>query len=219
MEARYDERPPERDRSRSPERSAPAPGVSTGVCLRWNEKGFGFIKPDDGGEDIFCHFSSITDGNVLREGAAVTFIKDWDERKNKDRAEQVTGGSQEDRGGGKGFGGGGIPGAGEGRCTGVALRWNEKGFGFIKPDDGGEDIFCHSSSIKDGDSLVQGALISYVKEWDERKNKDRAEQVMGGSTSAGKGGGGFGGGFGGGIPAPMGGYGGGYGGGAPGAAP
>jgi hypothetical protein len=25
---------------------------------------------------------------------------------------------------------------GNGRCTGVALRWNDRGFGFIKPDDG-----------------------------------------------------------------------------------
>ena len=29
---------------------------------------------------------------------------------------------------------GALPGLGKG--TGVALRWNEKGFGFIKPDDG-----------------------------------------------------------------------------------
>ena len=33
---------------------------------------------------------------------------------------------------GRGGGGGG------GKMTGVALRWNAKGFGFIKPDDGGE---------------------------------------------------------------------------------
>ena len=165
-EARYDDRPETRERSRSPERSAPPAGKSTGVVLRWNEKGFGFIKPDDGSEDIFCHFSCITDGNILVEGTPVTYVKEWDERKGKDRAEQVTGGSddkQGGKGGSGGGGGGGIPGAGEGRCTGVALRWNEKGFGFIKPDDGGEDIFCHSSAIKDGDSLVQGAPVSFVK--------------------------------------------------------
>ena len=31
---------------------------------------------------------------------------------------------------------------------GTACRWNVRGFGFIKPDDGGEDLFCHVSSIK-----------------------------------------------------------------------
>ena len=65
---------------------------STGVAIRWNEKGFGFIKPDDGGEDLFCHFSSITDGKMLKEGARVQFVKRFDDRRGKERAEEVTGG-------------------------------------------------------------------------------------------------------------------------------
>lgn len=188
MESRYDDRPEARDRSRSPERDA-ADGRVTGVVLRWNEKGFGFIKPDDGGEDIFCHFSSIEDGNILTEGAPVSFVKQWDDRKGKERAEKVTGGSSDPRAGkgGQASGFSGPPGAGPGRSTGVALRWNDKGFGFIKPDDGSEDIFCHFSAIKDGDSLVQGALVSFVKQWDERKSKERAEDVKGGTFGAGKG--------------------------------
>ena len=39
------------------------------------EKGFGFITPDEGGRDLFVHFSGITgDGyRSLSEGAKVTF--------------------------------------------------------------------------------------------------------------------------------------------------
>jgi len=190
--SRYDDdsRGGGRDRSRSPARGGG--GKSSGQALRWNEKGFGFIKPDDGGEDVFCHFSSIEDGNMLREGDTVYFVKRYDDRKGKDRAENVTGGIQgDDRGGGGGFGGGGggYGGGGgrgggpidtTGKSTGIALRWNEKGFGFIKPDDGGEDLFCHFSSIEDGNALPQGGKVAFVKRYDETKGKDRAESVVGG---------------------------------------
>ena len=97
-----------RDRSRSPERG----GKSTGKALRWNAKGFGFIKPDDGGEDLFCHYSSILDGKALKVGATVSFVKKYDERKGNDCAKEVTGGCPEEGGFGSGDGGGGGRGSG-----------------------------------------------------------------------------------------------------------
>jgi cold shock CspA family protein len=68
-----------------------------GTASRWNDKGFCFLKPEDGGEEVFCHSSGIKDGNCIREGATVEFDNTFDERKGKPRAENVTGGFYEDR--------------------------------------------------------------------------------------------------------------------------
>merc|ERR1740117_1720926 len=56
-----------RSRSRGGDRGGEGGRLKRTAC-RWNERGFGFIKPADGGEDLFCHVSGITDGNMLLEG-------------------------------------------------------------------------------------------------------------------------------------------------------
>lgn len=51
--------------------------MNTGMVKWFNaDKGFGFIANDNGGEDVFVHFSAIvSDSNYksLQEGQAVTF--------------------------------------------------------------------------------------------------------------------------------------------------
>ncbi len=48
----------------------------TGTVKWFNEsKGFGFITPNDGGKDVFVHFSAIQGSGfkTLQEGQKVTF--------------------------------------------------------------------------------------------------------------------------------------------------
>jgi len=50
--------------------------MATGTVKWFNDaKGFGFVTPDDGGEDLFAHFSAINmDGfKTLTEGQQITF--------------------------------------------------------------------------------------------------------------------------------------------------
>ena len=50
--------------------------MATGTVKWFNdEKGFGFIKPDDGGKDLFAHHSAIqaSGHRTLKEGQKVSF--------------------------------------------------------------------------------------------------------------------------------------------------
>jgi CspA family cold shock protein len=67
--------------------------MNSGTVKWFNaEKGYGFISNDDGGEDVFVHFSSImVDGyKTLQEGQKVTFDVETDPKNsNKLRATNV----------------------------------------------------------------------------------------------------------------------------------
>jgi cold shock CspA family protein len=85
--------------------------------------------------------------------------------------------------------GGARPHAGEGkRYSGKGTQWNQKkALGWIIPDNGGPDIFCHSSGIKDGDSFREGAALSYeMKSKPSASNRNdvrpQASNVTGGQT-------------------------------------
>ena len=68
--------------------------MSSGTVKWFNpDKGFGFISNDDGGEDVFVHFSAIvSDGfRTLREGQKVSFDVEPDPKDSgKKRATNVS---------------------------------------------------------------------------------------------------------------------------------
>ena len=57
--------------------------MATGTVKWFNDsKGYGFITPDDGGEDLFAHFSAINMSGfkTLKEGQKVSFEVEADKR-------------------------------------------------------------------------------------------------------------------------------------------
>ena len=59
--------------------------------------------------------------------------------------------------------------------TGTVKFFNQdKGFGFITPDNGGKDVFVHTSAVQDG-SLGEGDKVQY--EIGEGKKGPCAENV------------------------------------------
>jgi len=185
--------------------------MPTGVIKKWVDgKGFGFIEPGNGDEDIFAHASDFLGGDSavrhVRQGDEVRYSVGHDDKKNKPRAAEIevtksSGRKRKDsrsrsrsksrsrsRGRGRGDG--------RGRPQdGKVISWNESGgFGFIQPAGEGEDTFCHVSQLVDGEGSVgEGDMVTFTRVYNEHRQKYQAEGVRrvgggGGNKRRGRGG-------------------------------
>lgn len=67
--------------------------MATGTVKWFNdEKGYGFIQPDQGGKDVFVHISAVERAGLrgLREGQKVSYEIETDRRSGKQSAGQLT---------------------------------------------------------------------------------------------------------------------------------
>ena len=65
-------------------------------------------------------------------------------------------------------------------ATGTVKWFNAtKGFGFIQPDNGGNDVFVHISAVERAglSDLKEGQKVSYEEKMDPEKGKASAENL------------------------------------------
>jgi cold shock protein len=61
---------------------------------------------------------------------------------------------------------------------GEIKMWNEeRGFGFIRPEGGGQDVFFHVTALREGDEIAQGAKVVYEADIDKKTGKTKAISV------------------------------------------
>ena len=118
--------------------------MPTGTVKWFNAtKGYGFIEPDDGSNDVFVHVSAVEQAGLatLREGQRVHF----ETRPGRDgrlSAEELSVSTPADDGAGH------APHTAD-LQTGTVKWFNTaKGFGFIEPDDGSTDVFVHVRAVE-----------------------------------------------------------------------
>ncbi|GAA2727167.1 cold-shock protein [Cellulomonas aerilata] len=166
------------------QQAAASDGADGTVSWYDPDKGFGFVAPESGGEDVFVHVRALAGGlTELSEGDRVTYDVAESEKGPQARDVRLVRGSAP-RGApapsahgrpGRPTGSGAPVRGGEG----VVARYDaERGFGFITPDAGGADLFVHVSVLRGAEALHEGDRVRYkVRQGERGPQADRVELV------------------------------------------
>ena len=115
-------------------------------------KGFGFVLGPDG-QDVFFHASALTEAGIEPPDTGDTLVCEiGTDRQGRRLVTRITELKR-----GEGGGAGARPprrdfdqGGGPTYAVSGTVKWFDqvRGFGFVTPDDGGQDVFLHSSVLQ-----------------------------------------------------------------------
>ena len=156
--------------------SASGAGRRISTTVKWYDqaKGYGFLVPNDGSSDIYCRESALAavglatllagatigcETVTAARGPEVSRILSIDFSTAEPRSIspiRPTGNGQ--------IGAGREAPAVPGRQVRAIVKWfhADKGYGFLEPEDGSADLFCHISAVEGSgrDVLLQGAAVT-----------------------------------------------------------
>ena len=160
----------------------PDPGARISATVKWYNpaKAYGFLVPEDGSPDIYCRDSALAAVGLdtLLAGARVDCETVQGQRgpevsrilavdfstaspRTASFANAPGNGRMAD---GPVTGRAGASEAGPGRRITALVKWfmPMKGYGFLEPDDGSPDVFCHLSAVEASgrDTLPQGGVVT-----------------------------------------------------------
>ena len=159
-------------------------GTRLSASVKWYDpaKGYGFLEPHDGSPDIFCREPALTAVglDILLAGATVdcetkqglrgpevSRILAVDFSTASARPPSVARAPGNGRTAAGPFTGPGAVQAGtaaSGRRVRALVKWflPSKGYGFLEPEDGSADLFCHISAVEASgrDTLPQGTVVT-----------------------------------------------------------
>lgn len=132
----------------------PSPSlINISAVVKWYNptKGFGFVQPSDGSPDAFLHASVVEQSGHHQVAEGTTLICDIaDGQKGPQVSEihSVTGPSAASMPN-RSFDSGGYGAGGAAPFEGTVKFFNTaKGFGFVKPSDGGKDVFVSARVLE-----------------------------------------------------------------------
>lgn len=139
------------------------------------------VIPADGGPDLHVPMSALLDGNPEVGGLVSFSAQDNKNGKGFGKAPAVSAGmSQRYSPYGAAAPHGQAGGFAKATGTGTVKAWMEnRGMGFIAPNDGSQDLFVHRSYLADGGALVVGSPVTFTADYDVQKGKAIAVNVFG----------------------------------------
>jgi cold shock protein len=158
-------------------------GPAVGATVKWfkGEKGFGFVEASDGSGDAFLHVNvlrgagreTVPPGTTLQvriapgqKGPQVTEVIEIDE--STATADSARPASRSPRS---------EPASVNPEVGRGTVKWfnQEKGYGFIAPDEGGPDVFVHVTAVERSGlpTLREGQILEYQTQ-PQRNGKNAA---------------------------------------------